>query len=191
MKTNSPNIDDELIQRVKEGDSQAFRQLVYRHKDVSLSLACSILKEETLAEDVLQEAFIKVYKKLHTFRSKSSFTTWLYRIVVNTAYNQLKKQKTTISLQENDHEEYYTSVTDTDHMKESDQKKYINRALQKLKPDEALLLRLFYLCELSIKEIEDITAFKTSKIKVSLHRGREHLHFQLRQLLGNDIHHLL
>jgi RNA polymerase sigma-70 factor (ECF subfamily) len=76
-------------------------------------------------------------------------------------------------------------------MSELDQKKYINLALEKLRPDESLLLRLFYLSELHIKEIEKITGFKTSKIKVDLHRGRENLHFQLKQLLGNDIKYLL
>ncbi len=190
MKSNQAKEDYELIRKINEGDATAFRQLVYKHKDVSLSLAQSILKDVAIAEDVLQDVFIKVYRKLHTFKFKASFSTWLYRIVVNTSYNELKKQKHNISVDALD-DTYNITSENKDLMGEQDQKKYINLALQKLRPDEALLLRLFYLCELSIKEIEDITSFKPSKIKVDLHRGREHIGFHLKQLLGKDLKHLL
>ena len=191
MKSKSIEEDYNLIRSVIDGDTNAFRRLVYKHKDVSLSLAHSILKNETLSEDVLQDVFIKVFNKLNTFKFKSSFSTWLYRIVVNTAYNALKKQKSNISLDKNNNDDLFVPKEDRDYMKENDQKHYIKKALALLKPDEALVLRLFYLCELSIKEIEEITQFKTSKIKVDLHRGRGNLSFQLKQLLGEDIKHLL
>ncbi|RNC88340.1 MAG: sigma-70 family RNA polymerase sigma factor [Winogradskyella sp.] len=191
MKTK-PQIEDyELIRNTIEGDTTAFRQLVYKYKDVSLSLAYSILKNKAQSEDVLQDAFIKVFNKLDTFKFKSSFSTWLYRIVVNTAYNELKKQKPKVSIDDTINEGLLTPAEDEDHLKEKDQKRYINLALERMRIDEALVLRLFYLCELSIKEIEAITKFKTSKIKIDLHRGRENLSFQLKQLLGNDIKHLL
>ena len=72
-----------------------------------------------------------------------------------------------------------------------DQKAYINKVLDAMKPDEALVLRLHYLNELKIKEIEEITGFGRSKIKVDLHRGRENFHAKLKQLLGKDINYLL
>ena len=191
MKTKNQIEDYDLIRNANEGDTNAFRQLVYKHKDVSLSLAYSVLKDRTIAEDVLQDAFIKVFHKLNTFNFKSSFSTWLYRIIVNTSYNELKKRKTNISLDEDNKDNFLTPIEDKDFMKESDQKRYINIALKQLKPDESLVLRLFYSCELSIKEIEKVTNFKTSKVKVDLHRGRDNLSFQLKQLLGDDINYLL
>lgn len=190
MKNNPTERDYELIRKIKEGDTSAFRQLVYIHKDVSLSLAVSILKDAVLAEDVLQDVFIKVFHKLHTFSFKSSFTTWLYRIVVNTSYNELKKKKYHLSIDDSE-STYVISAISKDTMSESDQKKYIQLALERLRPDESLVLRLFYLCELSIKEIEVITRFKPSKIKVDLHRGRGHIHKELQQLLGDDLKYLL
>ncbi|MDH7444380.1 RNA polymerase sigma factor [Aquimarina sp. 2201CG14-23] len=188
MKNNPKERDYELIRKIKEGDTNAFRQLVYAYKDVSLSLASSILKDKILAEDVLQDVFVKVFHKLNTFKFNASFSTWLYRIVVNTSYNELKKQKknTTPVI-----DAFNIPTVDKNKLNEADQKKYIHLALEKLKPDESLLLRLFYLSELRIKEIEDVTGFSTSKIKVDLHRGRENLYFQLKQLLGNDLKHLL
>lgn len=88
MRNNPTQQDYELIRKINKGDTSAFRQLVYIYKDVSLSLASSIIKDSSIAEDVVQDVFIKVYHKLDTFSFKSSFATWLYRIVVNTCYNQ-------------------------------------------------------------------------------------------------------
>ena len=190
MKNNPTHKDYELIRKAIEGDTAAFRQLVYAHKDVSLSLAVSIIKDPVIAEDILQEVFVKVYHKLNTFTFKAAFKTWLYRIVVNTCYNELQKKKYHISI-DNTQEAYMLPSTSDTSIKEADQKKYIQLALQQLKPEESLVLRLFYLCELSIKEIESITRFKTSKVKVLLHRGRGNIHFQLKQLLGDDLNYLL
>lgn len=184
--------EDILIGKIKEGDRVAFRLLVEKYKDVSLSLAVSIIKDETQAEDILQEVFIKVYEKIGSFKFRSNFSTWLYRIVVNTGYNELKKQKIKVDLEDIDVESYQPAG---DHGMEAissqDQKKYINLAFKKMRPDEALVLKLFYLCDLQIREIQEITGFKQSKIKVDLHRGRENFHFRLKQLLGGEINQLL
>lgn len=170
----------------------AFRQLVEKYKNVSLSLACSILKDENKAEDVLQDVFVKVYEKIDTFNFNAAFSTWLYRIVVNTSYNQLKKHKKHTNLSQIDSKpEKSSGNLALIAFKEEEQKKYIQMALKRLRADEALILRLFYLCDLKIKEIEAITGFKSSKIKVDLHRGRINLNHELKNILGKEIHNLL
>ena len=190
--TANKGIDAELIERVKKGDTQAFRQLINRHKDVSLSLACSILKDKATAEDVLQEAFMKVYHKAGSFKQQSAFSSWLYRIVINTAYNELKRNKNYLELGEiNLNESGTNEETAIQNLKEEDQKRYVILALEKLKPDEALVLRLFYLCDMSLKEVADITDFSSSKIKVDLHRGRKNMEIVLTDLLGNQLKDLL
>lgn len=190
MDLEKSNSDTLLINRIKEGDTIAFRILVDKYKDVSLSLACSILKDEDKAADALQNAFIKVFKKIDTFNFKAAFPTWLYRIVVNTSYNELKKNRnhtilSQVSLQDSD------SDNALDILKTENQKKFIQIALNRLRLDEALILRLFYLCDLKIKEIETITGFKSSKIKVDLHRGRNNLNHELTKILGKEINDLL
>lgn len=192
MGLENSNSDTLLINRIKEGDTRAFRQLVDKYKNVSLSLACSILKDEDKAEDALQDAFIKVFEKIDTFNFRAAFSTWLYRIVVNTSYNELKKHKNHTSISQVDNKlEKSSSNIALDSFKEEIQKKYIQIALKRLRPDEALILRLFYLCDLKIKEIEGITGFKNSKIKVDLHRGRNNLNHQLTKILGKEINDLL
>lgn len=192
MGLETPNNDTLLINRIKEGDTAAFRQLVEKHKNVSLSLACSILKDENKAEDVLQDVFVKVFEKIDTFNFNAAFSTWLYRIVVNTCYNEMKKHKKQVGLSQVDIKlENLSGNMALNTFKEEEQKKYIQIALKRLRADEALILRLFYLCNLKIKEIEAITGFKSSKIKVDLHRGGSNLNHELKKILGKEIYYLL
>ncbi|RUA18223.1 MAG: RNA polymerase sigma factor [Flavobacteriia bacterium] len=192
MEVRDNDIDAKLIDRVKEGDDGAFVQLVDKYKDLSLSLAHSIVKDRDKAEDVLQDAFIKVYKKAGSFKQQSAFSSWLYRIVVNTAYNALKKEKKYLELDDstivlNRIEEN----ADPGMIQEGDQKKYIMMALERLRPDEALMLRLHYLCGYTVSEIQEITGFGNSKIKVDLHRGRGNMKEALMDLLGDRVSDLL
>ncbi len=192
MAANQKEIDAALIEKVKKGDMESFRQLVDKYKDVSLSLACSILKDKAKAEDVLQEVFLKVLHKANTFKNKSAFSSWLFRIVVNTSYNELRRNKGHLQLdQVNSMEPGTNEKTPIQKLKEEEQKKYVVLALEKLKPDEALVLRLFYLCELNLKEVEEITDFSSSKVKVDLHRGRKNMEIALKHLLGSQLKDLL
>lgn len=187
---NSNTLDTALVERAKEGDMQAFRQLVEKYKDVSLSLACSILKERAAAEDVLQDAFLKVYNSLKSFKGQAAFSSWLYRIVVNTSFTALQKKKKYLRMERRDEEVIHSHIS-SHPLQLEDQKKCIEKAMNLLKPDEALVLRLFYLCELSLKEVRQITRFSEAKIKVDLHRGRKNMHRQLQNMLGTEIDELL
>jgi RNA polymerase sigma factor (sigma-70 family) len=184
--------DVDLIQKIKDGDSRAFRPLIEKYKDLSLSIACSIIKDRDSAEDVLQEAFIKAYDNIHRFKFNAKFSTWLYRIVVNTSYNALKKIKTQLSISDQNVPADITLENMTlDQLKAEDQRRYVTMALDNLRADETLVLRLFYLCELKIAEIQKITGYKESKIKVDLHHGRRNLNDELKRLLGNELKDLL
>ncbi len=189
MKKNKEKEFD-LIERIKEGDTSNFRMLVDGYKDVSFSLACSILKNEQDAEDALQESFIKAFKGLKSFSFKSSFSTWLYKIVVNTCRTKYISQKRHSQLIENDlslnveiagDDMPFNKIT-------SNERKYIvNRVLDQLKEEESLLLRLFYLAELNIAEIKQITGYKDSKIKVTLFRARKSFQQTLEKMYGIEI----
>lgn len=149
-----------------------------------------IVKDPELAEDVLQDIFINVYNKLDSFKFKAAFATWLYRIAVNMSYNAIKKRR--ISKPISDLNRLPQSlISERELLKTENQRTFINQALAAIKTEEALVLRLFYLCEMSVKEVTKVTGFSTSKVKVNLHRGRSNLNFQLSQLLGDEIKDLL
>ena len=85
--------EPELIRAAQQGDQRAFEQLVRSYDQSVLRLATNLLRSPEEANDIYQEAFLRVYKNLHTFRFDCSFHTWLYRIVSNLCLDALRKRK--------------------------------------------------------------------------------------------------
>jgi RNA polymerase sigma-70 factor (ECF subfamily) len=193
--TKNSNSDDlSIVEKLKNGNNAEFRLLVEKYKDVSFSLAYSILKDEHIAEDALQEAFLKVFKNIRQFRNQSLFSTWLYRIVTTTCLKIAKKNKRARlhdSFDTDIHGDTTNNMTGFDNVIASERKEVIHSAVRMMKSNEAMLLQLYYLSELSIEEIKEITGFKESKIKVTLYRGRTSFQENLQKILGNEIHHFI
>src|SRR5260370_20485378 len=82
-----------VIRAVQRGDQDAFEQLVRAYDQSVLRLAMNLLRSPDDARDVYQEAFLRVYRNIHTFRFDCSFHTWLYRIVTNICLDHLRKRK--------------------------------------------------------------------------------------------------
>jgi len=82
-----------LVQRVQQGDRRAFDQLVLRYQHKVLKLVMRYMRNHAEAEDIAQEAFLKAYRAIHSFRGDSAFYTWIYRIAINTAKNALVAAK--------------------------------------------------------------------------------------------------
>ncbi|MCS6898802.1 MAG: sigma-70 family RNA polymerase sigma factor [Myxococcales bacterium] len=83
--------DRGLIEAAREGDQAAFRRLVERHQRRAYTIAFNLVRDENDAREIVQEAFLRVYRSLHTFQGGSSFFTWLYRIVTNLAIDAVRK----------------------------------------------------------------------------------------------------
>jgi RNA polymerase sigma-70 factor, ECF subfamily len=83
--------DRELIVRAQNGDGKAFRKLVERHQRRAYALALGLVRDPNDAHEIVQEAFLRVYRGLHSFQGGSSFFTWLYRIVTNLAIDLIRK----------------------------------------------------------------------------------------------------
>ena len=108
MKISNKDLDLGLVKRVKAGDYQAFDLLVLKYQSRLISTAFKFVKDLQIAEDLVQDSFIKSFKSIGSFREDSTFYTWIYRITVNTSKNYLvsKKRKdellqTDISKEEN------------------------------------------------------------------------------------------
>ena len=82
--------DEAFVERARQGDREAFRALVERHGRSVFRQAFRLTGNEGDAEDVVQETFLKAYRKLHDFESRANFATWLYRIAANCAYDLLR-----------------------------------------------------------------------------------------------------
>jgi RNA polymerase sigma factor (sigma-70 family) len=165
-------MDSHYIRQVLAGDTDAFRYFIRTYRDTAFSIAMSMLKDENSAKEVVNDAFVNAYKALPKFKQSSKFSTWFYRIVVNEAFLRLKHRK----MEKIDFVDDYAVEPAAGNlilpMEVRERTILINQALDRLPTDESLVLRLFYLEECSIKDVEAITGWSSSKVKVSLHRAR-------------------
>jgi RNA polymerase sigma-70 factor (ECF subfamily) len=164
------------IDQVISGKINAYSYIVDHYKDKAFNLAFRICGNHEEAEEVTQDSFLKAYKALSGFKMRSSFATWLYRIVYNTSISYVRvKKKGLLSL-----EDFPADATDfigNNPSEEEADKEYrsalINFALQKITEEERGLITLFYYEEMSSDEIADVTGISKSNIKVKLFRARQ------------------
>jgi RNA polymerase sigma factor (sigma-70 family) len=164
------------IEQILEGKGNVFSHLVDRHKNKAYNLAFRICGNHEEAEELTQDSFLKAFKSLKSFKMKSSFATWLYRIVYNTTISHVRvKKRGILSL-----EDFPADATDfigTSTSEEEAEKEYrtslVNFALQKINEEERGLISLYYYEEMSTDEISEVTGINKSNIKVKLFRARQ------------------
>ena len=186
-------MDSEYIGKVLEGDTHAFRYFIEKYRDMAYSLAMSLVKNSPIAEEITQDAFLKAYKSLDKFEQRSKFSTWLYKIVTNEGLKRIRKKdfKYTDDIDELNNINYSDVNNSVSELTEQEQKYYINKGLEKLLPNDSLVLRLFYLDEKSLKEIGEITGFSNTNIKTILHRARKRFYTVLTEELRHEIKSIL
>ena len=185
---NITDPDQRAIESIRAGDTAEFKKIIEKYKDMSLSLVSCYVKDDQEAEDVLQDAFIKVFNNIHKFRFESLFSTWLYRIVVNTCLRAKERNKSTLTEELSSVEWLHSEeISGIDLLEQSERSVYITTAFKMMKSEEVLLLRLFYLCDLTIAEIKQVTDYSEPNIKVILHRARKNMHTILVRLTRNDL----
>ena len=105
MEAVLEQLHDEIVQRCRDGDSKAQYQLYQLYAKPMLNVSMRIVNNTYDAEDILQEAFVDMYRKLHTFRGESTFGAWFKRIVVNKSINAIKKKRLITTDLENETDE--------------------------------------------------------------------------------------
>jgi RNA polymerase sigma factor (sigma-70 family) len=173
--------DLQTIERILAGEQHLYAQLVNKHKSYAYSLALRIVESKADAEEIAQDAFVKAFKYLAGFNREAKFSTWLYRIVFNTAISYKRKQK--IKLQGIEH--VHISYSDQG-MEKSDKKKFIDLAIAKLNEQDRVAITLFYLQEFSLEEIATITGTLTNTLKVRIHRARQRVAEELKLILKEE-----
>lgn len=188
-----PSAEDLLLRQAGQGQQQALAQVVRRYQPMAYTVALRVVGNPQDAEEVVQDAFLKAFAALAQFQRAAKFSTWLYRIVYNTAVTKKRSQSllselpTTIETAD----VHSAAAEGWEAVRQADQKKYIALALASLPPDDALVLTLHYLGEQSIAEICTILGKKTSAIKMQLLRSRKQLEQALTRLLPTEFQHLL
>lgn len=168
---------DELqrVKRVLSGSTSAFSYFVETYQDMAITIAYRMCANRQDAEDVVQESFVKAYRNLHSYRGDSKFSTWLYRIVFNTASTQ---SGTRVWMSDNEvgMDAAVYMHTENDPMlriEDAERTEMIESTLQKMPQGDALLLTLYYLEEYSVKEVASVTGLNESNVKVRMMRARK------------------
>jgi len=175
--------ENALIDRILAGEKQLYTTLVDNYKRYALTIAFKVTDNKADAEEVAQEAFIKAFHYLSGFKRDAKFSTWLYRIVFNTAISFKRK-----------HRQVFQSIDTTFHpegevdheLEKEDKRVFIHHALQRLNELDRMSLQLFYLKELSLEEVADIMGQKVNTTKVRIHRARQRLADELKSILQNE-----
>ncbi len=187
--------DQELVKRIKQNDSSAFSELVTRYRARALRIAYSLVGNRQDAEDIAQEAFIRVYRGIFRFRETSGFFTWFYRIVINLCRDeQRKKFRPGFKLlhlgpyakEETDAEHLSLEKVETDVLTSSDNSplstaidhelnRKITKAIKTLPHRQRVAFSLKHLEGLTIKESSHIMKCSQSTVKAHLWRATTRL----------------
>ena len=180
MKVSNKELDLVLVKRAKSGDYQAFDLLVLKYQSRLISTAFKFVKDVQIAEDIVQDSFIKAFKALESFREDSSFYTWIYRITVNTSKNFLVSKKRKSELLNSDLSEeasYEIEPVETyspeDLLQATQLKKVITETIDQLGEDTRTALTLRELDGLSYEQIAEVVNCPVGTVRSRIFRGRE------------------
>lgn len=177
----SKKSDLELIVEFQKGDQQSFEELISRYSNKVFSLASRLTRNPEDAEEVLQDVFVTVHRKISGFEGKSSFSSWLYRVTVNAAFMKLRKRKQeqTVPLEElvqaaqvvpalkSPESSFVDSQTIRNEMLEA-----LEAAIRKLPDDYRPVFILRDVDGLTSREVSKILDLTVPAVKSRLHRSR-------------------
>lgn len=184
--------DQELVRRVQAGDQTAFNLLVLKYQHRVLKLVGRFVNDAAEAEDVAQEAFLKAYRALASFRGDSAFYTWLYRIAINTAKNALVSQRRRpvdfdLDLQDPDQYDRQARLKESDTpegvLLTEEIRAVVEEAMEQLPEDLRTAIVLRELEGLSYEEIAEAMDCPVGTVRSRIFRAREAIDKKLKPLL--------
>jgi len=174
--------DKEIIEKILAGQENLFRHIIDRYKDKVFSIIFSFCGYTSDCEDIVQSVFIKIFYSLKKFKFESSFSTWMYRIVINESINFAKKRNNKIiSLQEkissDDDQEIIDFIKSDDNIEkkaiEQETQKLVQNTLIKLKNNYKIVLTLRDIENFSYEEISQMMNVSVDTVKIWLFRARK------------------
>jgi RNA polymerase sigma-70 factor (ECF subfamily) len=184
-----PCMDDRIaISRLKQADFQALETLVHRYQVQAVQAAYLIVRDRALAEDVVQNAFLKAAERIHQFNEERPFGPWFYRIVVNDAVKLAEKQKRTVSLDEQLDERVTQtaawlrdpSLPPEQLLEQAEMRTVLLDAMQALVPEQRAVIVMRYFLEMSEADMSARMDRPLSTIKWWLRDARKRLRHRIR-----------
>lgn len=173
--------EKKLIKQSISGDVESFEQLIRQYQRMAYNVAYRMMGNEEDAKDMTQEALVKVFKKLKSFRMDASFSTWLYRIVMNTCKDEMRKKKmSTISIDQSieteDSQVYFEleekGLGPEEKLLQKETQNLVHSALQEIPEDNRMVLILRDIKNLTYDEISEVLDIPKGTVKSRINRGR-------------------
>jgi RNA polymerase sigma-70 factor (ECF subfamily) len=167
--------DDQLVERVKNGDSRAFEELVVRHEKPIYYFVLRVLKNPLDAEDTVQKIFLLAYQNIKGFRADASFKTWLYRIGINQCHNFFRQNKIRDYISVDDIPVTDVKADQEGDLSDKERLAHLQKAVERLPYKQRMVVTLRIYQELSFEEIGTALNIRTNSAKVNFHHAVEKL----------------
>src|SRR5436190_11149296 len=168
MGTSEP----ELVERCRQGDETAFREIVEQHKGLVVALVSRSVTNRARAEDLAQDVFLKMHKGLPYFRGESKLSTWIYRIVVN-VLSQEKPDRATASLDDDSEDRPAVQpIADDRAFGDLVLKDRLHKAIERLPVRYQLLVNGLYLKGMRYEDLAEALNMPMGTVKTHLHRAK-------------------
>jgi RNA polymerase sigma-70 factor (ECF subfamily) len=188
-----PEFDNHIIEALRRGEVRRFGELVDRHKDRAMTLALRLVSDRQEAEELVQDAFVRVYRSLDTFRGDAAFSTWFYRILYNVCMTRAVRRPLrdilTDSMEEGGPGAEMMQDADPsilDQIEDRETIAMLHEELGRIPLQYRVALTLFYVQEMSHEEMASVLQMPIGTIKTNLSRGRNALRQRVLQRMKSE-----
>jgi RNA polymerase sigma-70 factor, ECF subfamily len=185
--------DREIIDAIRAGNIRRFGALVDRHKDRAMTLAVRLVGERGEAEELVQDAFLRAFRSLDTFRGEAKFSTWFYRILYNVCMTRVGRRRVLPVQEAVEHEtrevrEWADTEPDVQERMESDEvRRMLAEEILRLPEAFRAALTLFYVQELTYAEMTFVLQIPLGTVKTNLSRGRSLLRERVLERIKDEV----
>ncbi len=174
--------ENDLIDQLLAGRQEPYGRLIDLYKNYAFTIAFKVLNNRPDAEEVAQDGFIKAFHSLKSFNRQARFSTWLFRIVFNTAVSYKRKNRNILSSIEH-HDRAAEQETS---LEKNDRQLFVSVAMEKLNEVDRLAIQLYYIKEFSLEEVAKMMGQNMNTLKVRIHRARQRLANELKKILKEE-----
>ncbi|MGD9807914.1 MAG: RNA polymerase sigma factor [Deferribacterales bacterium] len=170
--------DSAIIEKVLEGDTQAFEMLILKHQSKLFATVLNVVKNRELAEDITQEAYLKGFDKLDTLKNRDQFYPWLKRIALNLALNHFERAKRVMDVEsEEDETSFFERIPDGESPEEllvkEELKRYVRMYVEALPDKLRVVVVLREIEDLSYEEIAEMMNIPIGTVRSRLFNARQ------------------
>ena len=182
-------LDQEIVDVIiDKGSTKSFRLLVEKYQSSIFTICFRIVKNREESEEIAQDVFIKCFRNLKNLKDRSKFRSWLMRIAYTMSIDRVRLKRVPLDeIIDVTHESLIDTITPFTKIEAEERRQLLSHYINKLEKEQSAVITLFYLEDLPISDIAEITGLSKSNIKVLLFRGRKNLRKIISSPTKNEI----